>query len=178
MLKYYCSCGYIMRLSICDKKSIILEIKKIIDCSLSVVVADISGIKVNVMTYWRRLARENNIYLRVLRNNLLFRIVQGTKYECLKKKFIGPTIVAFSLRCPLDSIKLFKKFLDKEKKLKIKCLFYDDKYLSSKEIYNLSKFPSYDEAVMLILIILKEVSIISFIKVLLNICFIKNNNVN
>lgn len=171
-------CGYVMRLNINDKKKIVIKVKKIMDSSLSIVVADISGIKVDTITYWRRLANQSNIFLRVLRNNLLHRIVDNTKYACLKKKFIGPTIIAFSLKCPLDSIKLFKKFSDEEKNLKIKCLFYDDKYVSAKEIDNLSKLPSYNDSIVLLLMVLKEISILKFVRVLLRICDLnKNNNV-
>ena len=52
------------------------------------------------MTKLRKAARENNVYLHVVRNTLLSRAVEGTEFECMKDQFKGPTLI----RCCCSSV--------------------------------------------------------------------------
>ena len=45
------------------------------------------------MTKLRKAARDNNVYLHVVRNTLLARAVEGTEFECMKDKFKGPKVL-------------------------------------------------------------------------------------
>ena len=48
------------------------------------------------MTELRKAAREAGVTMRVVRNTLLRRAVEGTDFECLQDTFVGPTLIAFS----------------------------------------------------------------------------------
>ncbi|MFP1482583.1 50S ribosomal protein L10 [Escherichia coli] len=58
---------------------------------MSAVVADSRGVTVDKMTELRKAGREAGVYMRVVRNTLLRRAVEGTPFECLKDAFVGPT---------------------------------------------------------------------------------------
>lgn len=52
------------------------------------------------MTELRKAGREAGVYMRVVRNTLLRRAVEGTPFECLKDAFVGPTLIAYSMEHP------------------------------------------------------------------------------
>ena len=60
------------------------------------------------MTELRKAAREAGVTMRVVRNTLLRRAVEGTDFECLQDTFVGPTLIAFSNEHPGAAARLFK----------------------------------------------------------------------
>ena len=79
-----------------DKKQIVSEVNQAASSALSAVLADYRGVTVSQMTALRKSARENNVYLRVVRNTLLKKAVEATDFECIQEVLVGPTILAFS----------------------------------------------------------------------------------
>ena len=71
-----------------DKQQIVAEVNEAAKGALSAVLADYHGTAVEEMTALRKAARENNVYLRVVRNTLLKRAVAGTDYECLNEALV------------------------------------------------------------------------------------------
>ena len=85
-----------MAIGLEDKKAIVAEVQQAAKGALSAVVADVRGVSVVDMTALRKEAREAGVYVRVVRNTLAKRAVEGTDYECLVDSFVGPTLIAFS----------------------------------------------------------------------------------
>ncbi|HCA24753.1 MAG TPA: 50S ribosomal protein L10, partial [Pseudomonas sp.] len=75
---------------------------------------------VAAMTGLRKDAREAGVYVRVVRNTLLRRAIEGTEYECLNETFVGPTLIAFSNEHPGAAARLFKEFAKGQDKFEIK----------------------------------------------------------
>ena len=65
------------------------------------------------MTKLRKEARDNNVYLHVVRNTLLARAVEGTEFECMKDSFKGPTLIGFSLDHP-GELPVFSRILQRQ----------------------------------------------------------------
>ena len=86
-----------MAIGLEDKKAIVAEVNEVASGALSVVLADYHGVDANDLTGLRKSARESGVYLRVVRNTLAKRAVEGTEFECLKSVLVGPTVLAFSL---------------------------------------------------------------------------------
>ena len=80
-----------MALNLQDKQAIVAEVNEAAKGALSAVIADSRGVTVDKMTELRKAAREAGVTMRVVRNTLLRRAVEGTDYECLKDTFVGPT---------------------------------------------------------------------------------------
>ena len=97
-----------MALKLEQKQRIVAEVNEIAATALSAVVADYRGLTVAQMTEMRVKAREMGVYLRVVRNTLAKRAMQGTEYECLDGAFIGPTLVAFSQEDPVSAARLLQ----------------------------------------------------------------------
>lgn len=85
-----------MALNLQDKQAIVAEVSEVAKGALSAVVADSRGVTVDKMTELRKAGREAGVYMRVVRNTLLRRAVEGTPFECLNA-FVGPTLIAYSM---------------------------------------------------------------------------------
>ena len=95
-----------MALKLEQKQQIVAEVNEVASSALSAVVADYRGMTVAEMTTMRAKARESGVYVRVVRNTLAKRAVEGTDYACLDEAFIGPTLVAFSQEDPGSAARL------------------------------------------------------------------------
>ncbi|HET8708562.1 MAG TPA: 50S ribosomal protein L10, partial [Pseudomonadales bacterium] len=67
-----------MPLKLEDKQSIVAAVNSVASSALSAVVADYRGLTVSQMTNLRKQAREQGVYLKVVRNTLARRAVEGT----------------------------------------------------------------------------------------------------
>lgn len=130
-----------------DKQKIVSEVNEAANSALSAVVADYRGVSVAKLTTLRKAARDNNVYLRVVRNTLLRRALQGTDYECLNEVFVGPTILAFSQDEPGAAARVLKDFSKENEVFEIKALAVGGKMLPANQIDVLAKLPTYDEAI-------------------------------
>ena len=65
-----------------EKKQIVSDVNQAAASALSAVLADYRGVNVDELTALRKTARENQVYLRVVRNTLLKMAIQDTDFEC------------------------------------------------------------------------------------------------
>ena len=72
-----------MALGLEDKKAIVAEVSEAAQSALSAVIADYRGLTVSQMTALRKQARDGGVYLKVVRNTLAKRAVEGTELQCL-----------------------------------------------------------------------------------------------
>ena len=136
-----------MAIRIEDKRQIVAEINEAAKGALSAVLADYRGVSVSELTDLRKTARENNVYLRVVRNTLLKRAIEGTEYECLNEALVGPTILAFSQEDPGAAARVLKDFSKENDKFDVKALAVGGILLSADQIDTLAKLPTYDQAI-------------------------------
>ncbi|MGL5336320.1 MAG: 50S ribosomal protein L10 [Enterovibrio sp.] len=144
-----------MALNLQDKQAIVAEVNEAASGALSAVVADSRGVSVGAMTSLRKKAREAGVFMRVVRNTLARRALEGTSYECLSQTFVGPTLIAFSTEHPGAAARLFKDFAKDNKKFEIKAAAYEGA-LTDAEV--LATLPTYDEAIARLMMCMKEAS--------------------
>ena len=128
------------------KKAIVAEVNEAASGALSVVLADYRGVDSGNMTALRAKAREQNVYLRVVRNTLAKRAVQGTEFECVSDVLVGPTLFAFSMEDPGAAARLLKDFAKEDKDFEIKALAVGGELLGADQIDRLAKLPTREEA--------------------------------
>ncbi len=134
-----------------DKKQIVSEVNEAANNALSAVLADYRGVTVSSLTSLRKKAREEGVYLRVVRNTLLKRTVDGTQYECIREVLTGPTILAFSMEDPGAAARVLKDFAKENEKFEVKALSVGGKLLGADQIDALAKLPTYDQAVSMLM---------------------------
>ncbi|AEF56383.1 50S ribosomal protein L10 [Marinomonas posidonica] len=136
-----------MALGLEDKKAIVAEVSEVAKTALSAVVADSRGVTVSSMTALRKEAREAGVFVRVVRNTLARRAVEGTDFECLTESFVGPTLIAFSNEHPGAAARLLKSFAKQNDKFEVKALAFNGELIAAGDIDRLASLPTYDEAI-------------------------------
>lgn len=144
-----------MALGLEDKKAIVAEVHEAAKNALSAVVADARGVSVTDMTALRSEAREAGVSLRVIRNTLARRAVQGTDLECLVDSFSGPTLIAFSDEHPGAGARILKDFAKGNDKLELRAAAFEGELT---DIALLASLPTYDEAIAKLMSVMKEAS--------------------
>ena len=134
-----------------DKEQIVSEVNQAANSALSAVLADYRGVAVGDLTELRKTARENKVYLRVVRNTLLKRAVAGTEFECIQEVLIGPTILAFSQEDPGAAARVLKDFAKENANFEIKALSVGGKLLEASQIDVLAKLPTHDQALSILM---------------------------
>ncbi|CAA2929302.1 50S ribosomal protein L10 [Arsenophonus endosymbiont of Bemisia tabaci] len=147
-----------MALNLQDKKAIVAEVSEVAKGALSAVVADSRGVAVDKMTELRKAGREAGVYLRVVRNTLMRRVVEGTAYECLKEAFIGPTLIAFSNEHPGAAARLFNEFAKANPAFEIKAAAFEGEFIPANQIDRLVTLPTYEEAIARLMATMQEAS--------------------
>jgi large subunit ribosomal protein L10 len=138
-----------------DKKAIVADVQEAAKSALSAVVADSRGVTVSDMTALRKEARENGVWLKVVRNTLAKRAVEGTDYECLVGNFVGPTLIAFSNEHPGAGARILSAFAKTNDNLELKAAAFEGEVT---DIALLATLPTYDEAISKLMSVLKEAS--------------------
>ena len=153
-----------MALRLEDKKAIVAEVNEAAKGALSAVVADSRGVTVGAMTVLRKTARANGVYVRVVRNTLARRAVEGTAFECLTEVFSGPTLIAFSNEHPGAAARLLKDFAKEQAAFEVKGAAYEGEFIPAADIDRLAKLPTYEEALAQLMMTMKEASAGKFVR--------------
>ena len=129
-----------------DKQQIVSEVNQAASSALSAVLADYRGVTVEDMTALRKNARENKVYLRVIRNTLLKRAVVDTEFECIQEVLVGPTILALSQEDPGAAARVLKDFAKENDAFEIKALSVGGELMGANQIDRLASLPTLDQA--------------------------------
>lgn len=99
-----------MALRLEDKKRFVQEVNAVAGDSITAVAAEYRGLSVAEMTELRREARNAGVYLRVVKNTLARRALEGTEFECMKETLSGPILLAFARDDPGAAARVIKDF--------------------------------------------------------------------
>ena len=135
-----------MALAFEDKKQIVAEVNETASNALSLVIADARGVNVTDMTALRKLARENQVQLRVIRNTLAKRAFQETEFDCVNGALVGPSLFGFSMEDPGAAARIFKDFAKENENFEVKALSVGGKLLEANQIDALAKLPTREQA--------------------------------
>jgi large subunit ribosomal protein L10 len=152
-----------MALNLAGKKAVVAEVQEAAKDALSAVVADARGVSVTAITELRKEARANGVWMKVVRNTLAKRAVEGTDFECLSEAFVGPTLIAFSNEHPGVGARLFKDFAKKNDKFELKTASFEGNVV---DVELLASLPTYDEAIARLMSVMKEASAGKLVKTL------------
>jgi large subunit ribosomal protein L10 len=130
-----------------DKKTIVSEVAVVAKQALSLVAAEYSGLTVAQLTELRKSMREAGVHMRVVRNTLARRALEGTNFACIQPELVGPLVLAFSNDNPGAAARLIKEFVKTNDKLKVKAIAIDNQLLPASGLNILASLPTRDEAI-------------------------------
>ncbi len=144
-----------MALRLDDKKNVVEEVAAIAAQAHSAVAAEYRGLTVTELTELRKTARETGVYLRVVKNTLARKAVEGTQFECMKEGLVGPLILAFSMEDPGCAARLVSNFSKDHDKLVTKVVSIGGQLYDASELKRLADLPTYDQAVAMLMSVMK-----------------------
>ena len=140
-----------MALRLDDKKAVVEEVSAIAATAFSAVAAEYRGLTVEQLTELRKTARSSGVYLRVVKNTLARRAVEGTEFSCMQEGLVGPLILAFSLEDPGAAGRVIADFIKRSDKLVVKLVAVGGKLYGPAELDRLSKLPTKDQAISILM---------------------------
>lgn len=144
-----------MALSLEEKKAVVSEVAEVAAVAHSAVAAEYRGLTVGEMTELRAKARDGGVYLRVVKNTLARRAVEGTDFECMQAGLSGPLLLAFSREEPGAAARLMKDFAKDHDKLVPRLVSFGGQMLSASDLDRLAKMPTRDQAISMLMSVMK-----------------------
>jgi large subunit ribosomal protein L10 len=135
-----------MALRLEDKKVLVKEVNAVAGDSLTAVAAEYRGLTVAEMTELRKEARNAGVYMRVVKNTLARRAVEGTEFECMQDTLKGPILLAFSKDDPGAAARVIKDFAKKHDALQAVSLAVGGAVLPASDLGTLANLPTLDQA--------------------------------
>jgi large subunit ribosomal protein L10 len=133
-----------LALDLDKKKAVVAEISAQVAKAKTIVVAEYRGLEVGRMTELRAKARKAGVYLRVLKNTLARRAVEGTPFAGLSQHMKGPLVYGISPD-PVATAKVLNEFAKANEKLVIRAGAMPNAVISAKEVTALALMPSREE---------------------------------
>jgi len=135
-----------MALRLQDKKALVKEVKAVAGDSVTAVAAEYRGLSVAEMTELRNEARNAGVYLRVVKNTLARRAVEGTDFECMQDTLKGPILLAFAKEDPGAAARVIKDFAKGHDALQAVSLSAGGQLLPGSDLSKLAELPTLDQA--------------------------------
>ncbi|MBA4709952.1 50S ribosomal protein L10 [Aquitalea aquatica] len=143
-----------MSLNIEDKKAVVAAVAAELAAAQTLVIAEYRGIEVSSMTKLRAQAREQGVYLRVLKNTLVRRAVAGTQFEALAEQMVGPLVYGISTD-PVAAAKVLHQFAKADDKIIVKAGSYNGDVLNAAQVAELASIPSREELLSKLLYVMQ-----------------------
>nr|WP_232470602.1 50S ribosomal protein L10 [Methylococcus sp. BF19-07] len=134
-----------------DKKAVVAEVAAVAARAHSAVAAEYRGLSVSALTQLRKQARESGVYLRVVKNTLARKAVEGTSFECMQDGLVGPLILAFSLEDPGSAARIVSAFAKTNDKLVVKLVAVGGKQYGPSELERLASLPNREQAISMLM---------------------------
>ena len=144
-----------MALNIEQKQAVVAEVADVAKGALAAVAVEYRGITVEEMTDLRVKARESGVYLKVAKNTLVARAVEGTEFECMQGSLTGPLLLAFSMEDPGAAARLIKDYAKSNDKIVTKLVVVGGEVYDASELGRLSSLPTYDQAIAILMGVMK-----------------------
>lgn len=153
-----------MSLNRAQKEAMVAELREQLQNAGAIVAALYPGTTVSSFTKFRKQAREQGIYVRVIKNRLAKLALQNTPFEALIAQTKGALVYGVSS----DSVavaKLFKQFSKDNESVKIKAGAIPGHLLSAVEVDRLASMPSREE-LLATLVGTMQAPIVKFVRTL------------
>ena len=145
-----------MALNLAQKKEVVAELAEVARGAQSLVAAEYRGLTVEQITALRIKAREGGVYLKVAKNTLVRRAVEGTEFECVADSLTGPLLYAFSQEDPGAAGRLVKDFAKTNDKLVARIVAIGGQTYGPAEVERLANLPTREQALSMLLGLLSE----------------------
>lgn len=139
-----------MSLNLEEKKAVVAEVSAQVAEAQAIILAEYRGLEVGDLTQLRAQARKAGVYLRVLKNTLVRRAVDGTPFSGLANEMVGPLMFGISTD-PVAAAKVLNDFARSNDKFVIKAGAMPNQVMDAKGVQALATMPSREELLAMLL---------------------------
>ncbi|MBE0492722.1 MAG: 50S ribosomal protein L10 [Thiomicrospira sp.] len=144
-----------MALKLEDKKLVVEEVSAIVEKSVSIVVAEYRGLTVEQMTDLRAKARDADVVIRVVKNTLARKALQGSPFEDMQSDLVGPVVLVFSTSELSAAARVAKDFKKGNEALVVKSLSIGSGVMDASQLDAIAALPTYEEALGKLMYVMK-----------------------
>lgn len=145
-----------MALNLTQKQEVVAELANVASSAHSLVAAEYAGLTVSQLTDLRKKARETGVFVKVAKNTLVTRAVEGTEYQCVVDALVGPLLYAFSVEDPGAAGRLIKDFAKGNDKLVPKLVSVGGQMYPGTHVDVLASLPTRDQALSMLLSVMVQ----------------------
>ncbi len=135
-----------MSLTLEQKKSVVAEVNAVAETAQAAIAAEYAGLTVAQMTDLRVRARTAGVYVKVVKNTLARRALDGTTFACLQPKLTGPLLLVFSREDPGAGARVLRDFIKENQKLVPVAIAFAGTLRGPEDLQALATMPTLDEA--------------------------------
>ncbi len=137
------------------KRRVVAEVAAAAAQATSAIAADYRGLSVVEMTRLRRQAREQGVYLRVVKNTLARRALADTPFACMEAALGGPLLLAFSYENIGAAAGLIRDFYKDGGLPEVKIIAFDGELQDLSQVERLATLPTHERALGALMAVLK-----------------------
>ena len=135
-----------MALRLEQKQQVVAEVHEVASQAQSAIAAEYIGLSVAAMTDLRSKARSEGVHVRVVKNTLARRALEGTDFECMNDALVGPLVLVFSPEDPGAGARIVKDFAKTNNKLVTRAVAFAGTLMPATELDRLASLPTLDQA--------------------------------
>lgn len=135
-----------MSLTLQQKQNVVAEVNEVATNAQAAIAAQYLGLTVADMTELRTSAREQGVYVRVVKNSLAKRAIVGTDFECLSDSLTGPLLLVFSSEDPGAGARIVREFAKTHDRLVTTAIAFAGEVRPPEDLKLLADMPTLDEA--------------------------------
>ena len=154
-----------MALNLEQKKALVAEVNSVAASAQSAVAAEYRGLTVGELTELRADARNSDVYMKVVKNSLARRAIEGTDFQCMQECLSGPLLLAFSREAPGAAARVIKTFSKDHEKLVTVSVSIGGELYGAGDLDRLAALPTLDGARAMLLRVLNG-PLTQFVRVL------------
>ena len=139
-----------MSLNLEDKKAVVAEIAVQVSSAQAIIMAENRGLPVAAFTKLRKQARDNGVYLKVLKNTLVRRAVADSPFSGLADQMSGPLTYGMG-KDPVAVAKVLNDFAKGNDKFVIMAGGMPNSVMTAKEVSALASLPSRDQLIAMLM---------------------------
>lgn len=144
-----------MPLTLERKKAVVAELAAVARRAHAAVAAEYAGLSVAELTELRRNAREQGVYVKVVRNTLARRAFEDTGFACMREALVGPLLLAFSEEDPGSAARVVRDFSRTHDRLVVRLVSVGGRLLAPDALEVLASLPTREEALGRLLAVMK-----------------------
>ena len=119
--------------------------------ALSLVGATYSGVTVSQMTALRKKARENDVFVMVIKNTLAKKSFEGTDFESASSLMKGPMVYFIGYDAPGIAARVVRDFAKENESLKVQFVTVGPSVYSAEQLNSVAELPTKDEAISMLM---------------------------